>query len=451
MRFALLALCFSLRVQACSCAATPSVSEAWANADAVVLAEVVRTEGVERLRPQTAWLSVKESFKGPQAGAEMVFRTPGDLCSPRFKPGSRAVFYAHRDGEMWEVYRCGRSTGFTAEDLLYLRRLPQAAAGGRLSGTVVLDDPDPTRPRRTTPLAGIAVSIAGDGATRGAVTNDDGVYEVEGLPPGLYTVTPKLPPGLKLAVALRSGRGSDAEQGTSVVLGERSTAGMGFLLREDRRLTGRVLGPDGRALRDACVTLETWEGQAYPFATHRTDSAGAYTLSDVPRGRYRLVVNRENRPTGAMPFPATYYPGVTDRAAARVITVDAEPLQAGLDVRIQQLQPRTVFAGQLQFRDGVPIAGATIELTQNGVGLAQTSSSPTGSFAIASLTGSGKAELRATVLAGPDALAACPHWQSYAYADAMTSNGVLLSLDAPQEGIYLTVNVSSCRGRQPGR
>ncbi len=450
MRFALLALCFVLRLQACSCAAFPSVSEAWANADAVVLAEVVRTEAVDRLHPQTAWLSVKESFKGPEAGAEMVFRTPGDLCSRRFEKGTRAVFYAHRDGEKWELYRCGRSNGSTAEDLLYLRRLPNAAVG-RISGTVFIEDLDIERVPHSKPLGGITLSIAGDQARRAAVTNEDGVYEVEGLPPGVYTVTPQLPAGLKVYVPMVSGRRSPLELGSSVVLSERSTAGVGFALREDRRLSGRVLGPDGQPLRGACVTVEALDGRPYLFPSKCTDSDGAYTLEDLPRGQYRLVVNRENRPTGAMPYPATYYPGVTERAQARVINIATETLQAGLDVRIAQLQRRTVFAGQLQFRDGAPIAGASVELTQNGVPVAQTTSSPTGSFSIASLPGTGKAELRATVLAGPETLAACPHWQSYAYAYAMTSNTVLLSLDAPQEGIYLTVNVSSCRGRQPGR
>lgn len=449
MRLTILGLWLAASSYACSCNAYPSVSEAWANAAAVVIGEVTRAESADPDTPrQTAWVTVLESFKGPAKGAEMIFQQPGHSCSPRFKAGTRLLLYAHRSGEAWEVYGCGRGSGFEAEDLLFLRNLPRSAATTRLSGTISLYDVTPTEGfRRVRPLSGLTVQISGPAGARQVVTNSDGVYEAYGLLPGDYEVTPKLPPGLKVRSSMATGK---HELKPKVTLRDGSNAGIGFVIQEDNRISGHVLGPDGKPMRDVCLDLETLDGQKYGQAFTCTKGDGSYAFENMPRGQYRIVANRADRPTGAMPFRATYYPGAADRAQATIVTVSPVARQSGFDLRIAKFEKRAIFTGRVQFRDGVPIAGASIEITQNGQTIERSRSGDNGTFEIAALDG-GKGELRASVLAGPEVLKQCPHWQSYAYAFTMTSQTVQLSLDAPQSGFYLTVSVSSCPGHLPGK
>jgi hypothetical protein len=445
MRLTILGLWIAANGSACSCAGYPSVGEAWGNAAAIVIGEVTGTDPVEStFVAQTARVRVVESFKGPARGEEMVFRQPGQGCSPRFKKGTRALLYAYRAGEAWQVYGCGRGSDYEAEDLLFLRSLPRSAATTRLSGTIRLQDP-------VRPLTGVTVQIASATGTRSAVTNSDGVYEVYGLAAGQYTVTPKLPAGLKVRFPMILGKREPSSGVVAAVrLSERSTVSASFVVQEDNRISGRVLDPEGKALRNVCLDLETLDGQRHASAFTCTREDGGYTFDGMPSGQYRIVVNRGGKPTGAMPFRATYYPGVTDRAQATVVTVSPGVPRTGLNLRIAKVEKRAVFAGRVRFRDGVPIVGAVVELFRDGQRIERALSGPSGSFEIAALDG-GKGELRASVLAGPETLKQCPHWQSYAYASAMNTQTLPIALETPQSGLYLTISVSSCPGHLPGR
>lgn len=453
MRSTILLLWMAASGHACSCAGYPSVGEAWGNAAAVVIGEVTHTDPAgAALLAQTARVTVIESFKGPARGAEMIFQQPGHNCSPRFKAGTRVLLYAHRSGDAWQVYGCGRGSSFEAEDLLFLRNLPRSAARTRLSGTIALYEvtfTEGARPAR--PLAGLTVQISNGARTQNVVTNADGVYEVYGLAPGQYAVTPKLPPGLKVRFPIVTGRPASSPTETQrVTLNERSNASVSFAMQEDNRIYGRVLDPEGNAMRNVCLDLERLDGHPYAPAFNCTRDDGSYTFENLPRGQYRIVINRADKPTGAMPFRATYHPGVTDRAQATVVTVGPDVQRTGLDFRLTKLDKRAVFTGQVQFRDGAPIAGAAIELFRDGQRIERARSGPTGSFEIASLDG-GQGELRAAVLAGPETLKQCPHWQSYANAFIMNSQTLKIALDTPQSGLFLTISVSSCPGQLPGR
>ncbi len=401
---------------------------------------------------QTARVRVTESFKGLPKGAEMVFQQRSYRCTPRFKTGTRLLLYAYRAGADWEVHACGRGSDFEAEDLLFLRKLPRSAAATRLSGTLTFYEntqAEGFHPIR--PLAGLTVQISSPAGARKTRTNADGVYEIYGLPPGDYAVKPELPRGLHVRFPMVTGRPASLS-GTdpTVALRAGSNAGVGFAIQEDNRLSGRVLGPDGKALRQVCLDVETLDGQRIPHAFTCTNGDGVYSVEDLPRGQYRLLVNRADQPTGAMPFPTTYYPGVNDRGKATIVSVRPDAPRAGLDFHISQLEQRTVFTGQVQFRDGAPIADASIELFRDGQRIERARSGATGSFEIATLDG-GKGELRAFILAGPETLKYCPHWQSYANDFIMNSQTLLISPDTPRSGLFLTVSVSSCPGRLPGR
>lgn len=125
---------------ACSCGALPSAKDAWAGTPVVFLGRVEKTEqrtfpygaGDTYIAEQEARVVVEEAFKGVKAGERLALEQPGHNCAPKFKEGDRVLFYLHptKAENVWEAYGCHRTRSLAkaADDLLFLRALPWAAA-----------------------------------------------------------------------------------------------------------------------------------------------------------------------------------------------------------------------------------------------------------------------------------------------------------------------------------
>lgn len=110
--------------------------------------------------------------------------------------GTSFLFYLDTDpsaGPKWRVFGCSRSGDVkgAAADLLYLEKMAQVRGKTRLSGIVkqafvIGGGANP----RTDLLADSPVIITGKGKTVQLKTDKNGVYEIYGLAPGRYRVTP---------------------------------------------------------------------------------------------------------------------------------------------------------------------------------------------------------------------------------------------------------------------
>ena len=148
------------------------------------------------------------------------------------------------------------------------------AASASVSGTV-------TGPGDL-PLAGITVWIhfSEDWYNDEAITDENGDYLVENLPPDPYTVRFTDPAGDYLGTS------------TNIVLGAGAQlADLDVTLEAASKISGTVTGPDGfTPLPDIRADAYVWTGSDWDRVGNDgvTDSAGAYLVSGLPAGTYRL-------------------------------------------------------------------------------------------------------------------------------------------------------------------
>jgi hypothetical protein len=156
--------------------------------------------------------------------------------------------------------------------------------GKTLAGKVEDENGDPVP-------AGVPVM---GGAT---VTEEGGLFEVEGLQDRPWRVTAGGPPSVYAPAAAES-KHTPGDEGVVVTV------------RQGVNLSGRVVGPDGKGLRQLMVTVDaeataTSPGCSYQF---RTDETGKFTVTGLPPGSVTLkalVPGRGDVELGTVQVPAT--------------------------------------------------------------------------------------------------------------------------------------------------
>ncbi len=359
-------------VEACSCAGWPSPGGAYQGAQAVFIGSVRSVDNTkakdednrEWIVGQTATVQVEKVFKG-NVKPEVIFKSYGSSCDAEYVEGQRWLFYTHFNPKekAWEVGGCGRSTlvEHAADDLLFLQKLPKSAETTRISGHVYsyMESAEIGRNSGWDPL-GIKITIKGE-KTVEAYTDRNGVFEVYDLPPGDYEVTIAVPLGMKLKYQSGSIDGrflkTPRDLKTVVRLSEKANVAVNFSLAADNRISGRVLGQNGRPIPRVCLDLlpvgvELKAKDAVSRVFDCTEPDGSYTLEDIPPGRYLISVNTENIITSEAPFPTTYYPGTNDRAKATEITMGVGDVRKDFDIQLATQAERHSLSGIVLSSDG---------------------------------------------------------------------------------------------------
>jgi hypothetical protein len=199
LRIAILALVAASHALGCVCVGFLTPKEEWLRSSLVFVGRVERVSpefnGKNPFRPQRAIVQVEEAFKGVQKDQLIEIDQTGSDCELKYSKGWRRLLYlSTQKGGQWLSPGCDRSTDseWASDDLRFLRALPASADRTRISGEVILTG-DPTRP-----LSGVTVTLTpGGGPSTTAVTDAKGVFEVYDLPLGSYTVSVRVPQGLK--------------------------------------------------------------------------------------------------------------------------------------------------------------------------------------------------------------------------------------------------------------
>jgi hypothetical protein len=231
-RIAILSLFAASHALGCACAGFPTPKEEWQRSSLVF---VGRVEGVSpefdvknNYRPQRATVRVEESFKGVQKGQLIQINQTGSSCELKYSKGWGRLLYlsTQKDG-LWLSPGCDRSTDpeSATDDLQFLRALPASAGRTRISGAVNLSG-DPSRP-----ASGVTVPLASSGGPPTTlVTDAKGVFEVYDLPRGSYTVSVRVPQGLKANFGFVSGpRRFSSEFPLMVALGDSHATAVFYL------------------------------------------------------------------------------------------------------------------------------------------------------------------------------------------------------------------------------
>lgn len=237
-----LALMFAVRCWGCACSGNwASVKQTWRHAPAVFLGtvEIADPDGDGEdlmFQEQTVRIRVDEAFKGVTRGQTIELRQAGTDCSAKFRTGQRLVFYLDRGTHGgWSVPWCTHALGSAeaaGDDLLFLRGLPQSAAGTRLSGEVEYYQESPQEAfKRVAGLSNVVVRITGPhGFVRQTETNVAGVFEVYGLGPGTYSINIDVPRGLKVKFPEVTGSPSVPGDEAGVMLQSGGGASVSFVL-----------------------------------------------------------------------------------------------------------------------------------------------------------------------------------------------------------------------------
>jgi hypothetical protein len=246
---ALLLLCAPAIAQSRACDYGAPICEASAEADAIFVGEVRRiVPATTRMwqtqddYDQTAYVTVHKVLKGTKRRG-IVLRQMGSRHAQKFIPGGTYLFYANYVPalKIWEVRQCGptRMAKYAQTDLRYLSGLPANAGRTHIAGEVTRFIPDRYAEEAPSRLAGVQLSIVGEGREYELTTDVNGDYEIYDVRPGRYTVRIKPPRGLVFLWAIHSGRDPISRaKSLEVELKEGGCAEMDILLTPEKSLKG---------------------------------------------------------------------------------------------------------------------------------------------------------------------------------------------------------------------
>lgn len=402
-------------VIACSCGPRPTVLDAFDGSDVVIIGRVISVEKVRfnsKVKNaakeeesdekdestgqhyvdgvRSATLVVERVFKGNlKVRDEIIFGQGGGAdCIWTFNDesvGDQLLLYLATpeklsksphlpsdDPGLWFAFGCGRSRGLAGatDDLLYLENMSKRRGKTRISGSIGgWQNPD-------LPVEGKRIKIIGPKKTYVTKTDKDGVFEIYDLPPGKYLIEPETPSGWKLdsywlryspSVVLNDYQQAElkAPNQVAIMLEPKKHAGVDMAFTIDNTVRGNVLSPNGRPMHQVCVYLWRLEQEKGYGPSDCTDENGRFEITSVPQGQYVLVVNNDGKLSSREPFRTLYYPNVSERERAAVITIGPGETIDDINIVVPKLEETITAEGVVRYSDGKPVAEEWVEFKVN--------------------------------------------------------------------------------------
>lgn len=241
-------------------------------------------------------------------------------------------------------------------DVSVLRK-PPSASGARVVGFV--REPEvfvgglapPTPPH---PYAGARISVTGPTSTSFVTTDRRGVYELDDLPPGDYTLQ-LLAPENQLV-----GYFGDENMPDKVHVKPGDLVEANFSLFWNGRIGGRVQEDSGKPAR-VWIELNDADGKKLPANVRfflKTSDDGSYHINKIPAGRYTVMIN-PNGPDDQWPYDLQYYQAALHAHDAKVLPLAEGQEIRGIDFTVHRLTERTVQV-RVIWPNGSPVADAPV-------------------------------------------------------------------------------------------
>jgi hypothetical protein len=189
---------------ACDCPYYGAPCKAFANTPTVFAGRVVKISTINRktasgdeYKDRLVFFDVERSYRGWTAkSAEVVTGWGGGDCGYEFQQGVGYLVYAYPHRETGKLYTgiCQRTRPLTeaSDDLEYLDKKDDPSHGAGIEGTIEELD-SKTRIQVVGFLEGIPVLVNGPAGRQTIASQKDGRFQLWGLSPGTYRVTPVLP------------------------------------------------------------------------------------------------------------------------------------------------------------------------------------------------------------------------------------------------------------------
>lgn len=312
-------------------------------------------------RPQRlVRFSIDEGLRGVEGPEIEVYTGLGDSdCGFAFRVAQQYLVYAHDNQGRLVTGICSRTRSIdsASEDLAYARGLATAKPGGKLNIGFVKDSRSPEGVLIQTPIAGMTVKIEG---SPGAVTRKSdakGSVTMQDLPAGEYSITANVPDGLMTPQPQRK-----------VMVPDRGCTNVYFGIESDGRLNGRVLNANGLPVSKAEIFIvQADKDRRGHWDDSYSDENGHYAFNRVPPGRYVLIIRFDGMTSQNRPFPLLYYPGVSEKTNAKVITLADGQRIGDFDLTMPPLPGEVMIEGRVVGADGRPVTGARAQyLVQGG-------------------------------------------------------------------------------------
>jgi protocatechuate 3,4-dioxygenase beta subunit len=348
---------------ACTCMTSGPPCQAYFQSDAVFIGTVDAIEIREMpldAMPERLYdrklvrMTVDRASRGVQGARVDVWTGMSDAdCGFDFKVGQRYVVYAYRrpDGALGTGI-CSRTrlASNAAEDLAYLSAPPASSPGARVSGTVNHWERDEAarRPLEYGGVPNVQVLVRGRAGVFSAMTDAEGRYAIERVPPGEYEVELLPPPAFSTRYVKSKFEIRDA----------RACQVTNFSLHYAGRVAGTILDAAGRPAARVRVQIAPAGRPDEPLLVEsslsKADGNGQFELADVAPGEYVAGVGLVPELNPDTVYPRTLFPGtITVGQGNRV------------DIGTQRLPPaarRYELKGTAVDANGAPVTGANVYL-----------------------------------------------------------------------------------------
>lgn len=344
---------------------------AYWGADAVFVG-LAREVTIENGRMKVSF-TVEKPIRGVSQQEVEVFTSASEAsCGYPFKQGERYFVYGRGSDGKFSESLCGPTTLLkdAEDDLEYVKVLESGKLGTRIFGSILEDRQSTTKDKRTfDPLAGVEVTIKSEKRQFKTVTDEKGFYIFNEIPPDIYRVTAKFPAGVRdidlrdhYAVVYRDSVRCDGENFVATRQGSIRGRVVDFPVGQIKNLWG----PDSAQPKVSLFPLDDDDKiDQYRAPEERWAYRDKYEFffETVPAGRYLLAINPYNCPYPNNGVPTMYFPGVAERADARIISLKESENLVLDDFRSLPLLKERWISGTVLNADKTPAVGATVRLT----------------------------------------------------------------------------------------
>jgi hypothetical protein len=192
-----------LSAAACDCLHAGAPCKAFANTPTVFAGRVTKTSSIELktasgddYKDRLVSFDVERSYRGLTTKATEVQSGWNSDCGYRFQEGVRYLVYAYPDSSIGKLTTsiCTRTRPIAeaSEDLEYLSKKDDPSHGAGIEGTIEELDPK-NRIGVVGFMEGIPVLVDGPSGRQRVISQRDGRFQLWGLSPGSYRVSPALP------------------------------------------------------------------------------------------------------------------------------------------------------------------------------------------------------------------------------------------------------------------
>jgi len=203
-----------------------------------------------------------------------------------------------------------------------------------------------------------------------AATDSEGVYRLEGLAPGKYSVAPSAAPLISSA----------GNASIEVTVGDSTVEGIDFSLSLGGVITGRITDSEGRPVIGERISIKSLDEKTGPTDSaaaaammammgdrmYTTDDRGIYRIFGLKPGRYTVSSGKDSDIMNAVlsQHPKrvqTFYPGVTDESKATTVQVTPGSEAAGVDIQFSNTDKGFFVAGRVvDAEKGTPVPNAMV-------------------------------------------------------------------------------------------